>query len=225
MTFKEIRDNVKTRLDEDGVFRSNSEIDQAIDEAQKVLCILTGCFSRFSSIDIFNGKAIYSFPYDFFLPLRLSIDNQRIWPTTLRSISRYNHSWFDDTGTPVYYFMLSGLGETGNCPQGRLGANQFWLYPRPNQDKILHIDYVYFPHNLHEDLEPEIPEAFHKLYEDYACYLCLLKEKGSDYVEKALYIFEDFMGKITLLRDLISKQYQGADFSFLPFEWRKIKTV
>jgi len=228
MTRKEIRENIELRLDEDNVFRSDTEINDAIQEAQKVLTVLTLCFNRFSNISVKSGQSIYSVPYDFFLPLRVSIaddypnagaNSKRLFPTTIQLISKENKAWFDSSNTPTHYFMLCGLGETGSCPEGKVGRARLWLYPRPNADKILRLDYVYFPQELQDDEEPDLPEAYHRLLEDYGVYFCLLKERDRVIFQKALALWDDFIQKTMELRNLMIEQYEGVDFEFRPWDW------
>lgn len=232
MTRAEIRNNIKFRLEEDGVYRTDAEINDAIYESMKILCVITGCFSKYASIGIKDGIAIYSAPFDFFLPLRLSVsddyptagqNSKRIFPETVANISTFSSDWFDDSGTPGYYFMLSGLGETGTCPEGRVGAAQFWLYPRPNAIKILRIEYVYFPQGLTDTEEPDVPIIYHKLFEDYGTYWSLLKEDNQAIFLKAVSIWNQFIKDALFLRTTMLQQHEGSDFSFFPFEWQKEK--
>lgn len=232
MTKSEIRASIKTRLDEDSVYRPDAEINEAIDEGMKSLCIISACFSRFANISVKSGASIYSLPYDYFLMLRVSIaddyptagqNSKRIFPETIADLSRLNKDWIDDSDTPGSYILISGLGDTGTCIEGRIGSAQIWLYPRPNAIKILQVEYIYFPATLDDDDSPPLPTAYHELIEDYGTYISLMKETDVNLLKKALVIWDDFLKDALALRKRMMLQYEGSDFSFLPYEWQKQK--
>ena len=222
MTKNEIRSRIKTRLDEDGVFRPDAQIDVYIEETAKLLCVLAAPFRVNGALSIFSGYPTYQFPNDFFLPIRLSISGTRVLPCTPHLLSELSADWVDTSGTPKYYFMVSGLGETKSSPNGSIGDNQFWLYPRPSADDILNIDYAYFPPPMANDsLSPELPEVYHHLYEDYGVYMGLMAEPSAATFPVAMSVWEKFLTDAAELGKQMANQYRLADFSFIPWDWKR----
>lgn len=176
-----ILDRVAERLDENtttGVFYTNAEMTEAINEAQRLFVLLTLCLEKTATFALTAATAYYTDVRttltDYMLPLRVTLSNTRIRPATLHELDYLATAWEGTAGTPTHYAAR--------------GFNLLAVYPQPAAGgSSLSITYAYEPAVLSGSATPEIPEEYHPSLVDEATSICRLKEGGQEFQKYLMY--------------------------------------
>jgi hypothetical protein len=103
--------------------------------------------------------------------------------------------------------------------------NKFWVYPPNATASTVTIDYVYIPGSLGESSEPDLPKAYHGLYEDFGVCRSLSYERGKPALGKMSYLWEAFVSGVKELQANLKEQYRGTDMSPLPWDFMEGKLL
>ncbi|MCL6456703.1 MAG: hypothetical protein K6T85_01730 [Gorillibacterium sp.] len=212
MTLAEMRQLLQSFLDEDGIRRPDSVLNESINDGYVLVSMLTQAHEVTRTLRLPPGRAFYYLPSDFFLPVSVYIQNNiRLQPTRIGELDLLYDNWFlsGTTGTPVYYFTVGALT---NRPQ-------LWLYPKPQDVTMLTITYAAIPKRMNSDGDiPRIPAEYHLTLVWWAFAWELLKERGFEMLEKTVRQFNLFVESVMKLRDYIYNRTPDRDVQTVPWD-------
>jgi hypothetical protein len=169
----EIKSRIKDKIDDhstDGVFYTDTQLDELIDEAQELLVGETKSVHRSVLVPVRPGGQFIYLPAvapDLMLPIRIwnNANDYRLQATSINNLSSFHQKWPTVVGSdPQFWFTVSW--------------DIVGLFPRPVAGSgTLRIDYIAWPRTLLDDEDsPEIMEASHDAIVLFAAYLGELKK-------------------------------------------------
>jgi hypothetical protein len=220
MQLTELRATLKRLLDEDGVYRVDSVLDNSLNDGyQLASAISQGCERTVSftyRVDT-GGYCVY-LPKDFFLPVGVYADGSRMEPVRVADLDFIVASWLDATASsllpPTFYWTLGALGPTPSL----------WLYPRPVADTRIRLTYASIPDRLTNDAHvPKIPTEYHYVMVQYAYAWELLKERGPLLANKAYREFVKFMAQVNELQTIVYRRAPDRDWQTPPWDTEAVR--
>jgi len=211
MTLSELRQLVSTWLDEDGIRREASVLNDSLNEGYLMTCLATQAYEVTKTMPLRAQQLLYLLPSDFFLPVAVYVNDVRLYPVRMEELSQLYGDWFlsQATGMPVYYFTVGALTE----------QPQLWIYPQLAQPGSLTITFAGVPQRLASDTSvPRIPEEYHVALAYWAFAWELLKERGNDVIDKTTRIFRKFVELTQRLRDFIYRRTPDRDAQLMPWD-------
>lgn len=173
MNRNEIKARIKDKIDDhsdDGVFFTDTQLSDLVDEAQELLCGETKSIHRTVLAPIRPGGQFIYLPAlapDIMLPVRIwnNANGYRLEVTSINNLGTFHQKWPTVTGSdPQFWFTVSW--------------DIIGLFPRPVAGSgTLRIDYVAWPRALNDDEDrPEIMEASHDALVLFGAYFGELKK-------------------------------------------------
>lgn len=173
MNRTEIKSRIKDKIDDKtdaGVFFTDTQLDELIDEAQELLTGETKSIHRSVLIPIRPGGQYIYLPAvapDIMLPVRIWNNNNdyRLECTSISNLGTFHQKWPTVVGSdPQFWFTVSW--------------DIVGLFPRPVAGSgTLRLDYVAWPRALNDDADsPEIMEASHDALVLFGAYFGELKK-------------------------------------------------
>jgi len=211
MTLSELRQLVTTWLDEDGIRRETSVLNDSLNEGYLMTCLTTQAYEVTKTMPLRAQQLLYLLPSDFFLPVAVYVNDVRLYPVRMEELSQLYGDWFfsQATGTPTYYFTVGALTE----------QPQLWIYPQLAQPGSLTITFAGVPQRLASDTSvPRIPEEYHIALAYWAFAWELLKERGNEVIDKTIRIFRKFVELTQRLRDFIYRRTPDRDAQLMPWD-------
>lgn len=203
------------RLDEDATapqWADSKAALRAINEAQRVFCLVTLCLEKTGTLALTGGTTFYHvLPTlsDFLVPLRVKVaGGARLAPDPLVAFDARSSSWQSAAGTPTRYALL--------------GLDLLAIMPRPAAGGTsLTITYAHAPAVLTTGTNtPTIPEEYHPALVDYAVNRLRFNEGGAEFV-KSLAYFERFLKAAQKMAAFVRARSLGARYDRLPAEIEK----
>jgi len=211
MTLSELRQLVATWLDEDGIRREASVLNDSLNEGYLMTCLATQAYEVTKTMPLRAQQLLYLLPSGFFLPVAVYVNDVRLYPVRMEELSQLYGDWFlsQTTGTPTYYFTVGALTE----------QPQLWIYPQLAQPGSLTITFAGVPQRLASDTSvPRIPEEYHIALAYWAFAWELLKERGNDVIDKTTRIFRRFVELTQSLREFIYRRTPDRDAQLMPWD-------
>ena len=215
MTAAELRTALKTLLDEDGVRRSDTIMDQSLSEGYTVMALMTQGAEVTHSYVINSSVYYWALPDDFFVPIQVLWNGARLWPARMHDIDELSSTWMSDSAaTPLYYWTIGSLGS----------AAQLWFYPVPAASGTLKLTYAMCPSPFGGDTEtPRLPLEFHYGIVWYGYMWELLKERGSLLANKALRALEEFVRHVNECQAYVYRRTPDRDFAMKPWDAEAVR--
>jgi hypothetical protein len=211
MTLSELRQLVARWLDEDGIRREASVLDDSLNEGYLMTCLATQAYEVTKTMLLLPQSPFYQLPSDFFLPVAAYLEGTRLYPVRMDELNLLYGDWFltSVTGTPTYYFTVGALTT----------HPQLWLYPQLAQQATLTLTYAGVPQRLAADTSvPRIPEEYHVALAYWAFAWELLKERGNEVIGKTTRIFKQFVELTQKLREFIYHRTPDRDAQTMPWD-------
>lgn len=185
-TLGEIDDRVLDRLDRNTALYSTLQRYRAINDAIRVLNLITG-FTN-TTVDIPNftvkGQLIYNIPPGIIFPLRVYFEGRQLDKVSIRSISMRFRNWTtaqSNQGTPVQRWIPFGLGMFGIHPTDSAGGNNLQV------NGISEPPWLSLP-----DQEITIEDQWLTLIENLAAQVLPLKESSAIFAAASL-LYQEFI--------------------------------
>lgn len=210
MQLSDMRTRAQQRLNElSGTYYPTSQIDAALNEAQRVFVLLTLCLEKTPTFPLTAGTTFYSmrstYP-DWILPLRVtSTAGAKIWPSELEDLDSLDDGWQASPGAPSRYVSL--------------GFDFFAVYPQPAAPGTsVNITYACAPTPMVGDEDtPQIQEVYHPALVDYGIYRCRAGEGAQEFA-KTMFHFNRFLDEAEKEADYVRARNIGGGYDILPFE-------
>jgi len=220
MQLTELRSTLKRMLDEDGVYRPDNVLDNSLNDGYQLASALSqGCERTVSfTYSVSTGGYCAYLPSDFFLPVGIYAEGQRMLPVRVADLYFLNVSWVDSIATaqlpPTYYWTLGALGATPSL----------WLYPRPVVDTRMRMTYSAIPERLVNDANvPKIPTEYHYILVQYAYAWELLKERGPLLANKAYREFVKFSQQVNDLQAIVYRRAPDREWQMVPWDIEAVR--
>lgn len=194
-------------LDDDGTTYPSANVYAALNEAQRLFCLLTLCLETTASFSLTAGTVWYhvltQLP-DFLLPRRIVGSGGRCRPATIAVLDSLDTRWRKSPGAPSRY-CFNGLDLLG-------------LYKQPASADTLTITYAQSPAALVNPGDvPEIRETSHFALANYAAYAVRQPEGGQEF-SKFLPYLNEFLDEATAVQKLVETKNLDARYEKSPFE-------
>ena len=183
---------VYSRLEGNSAFYPLEEVSDAINEAIRLINLITGFLQATGTVTTVAGQSIYSVPSSVLIPTRVSLNGRYLNKTTVRRLGHAEPTWMRDTTATTHRPTQDW------CP---IGLKSFAIYPADaNSGKILSVTGVAEPTILVNDSDAiQYPSEFADAIEEYAAHACMIKGGGT--VSKAAMVsYQGFMARIQELR-------------------------
>ena len=220
MKRSDIRTNIKSLLAEDGVYRDDTFLNDAIDEGNGLVSVYSLCDERRSSVNVdgsrnFNPVPVSGTAYCF-APLFVANTHTgyRLSPVEPDQLELYNTEWegrVGSDGNGMYYTYLnpyhSAQATLVCCPVQNIGRSQLTVIG------------AYVPADLSADTEvPRFDESYHDLLVLYGAFYGLLSEPGLG--RRAAEVLSQFVGRLNEFTASIRSRFpSGRDFEPAPLEF------
>ena len=111
MTKDEVIYRIKQELDDQGVFFTDVDIYDSLEDGYDLISLLTGCISKVTTHAFTSGKVYYNLLTnipDYYRPLAIYDPNQRqfIEPIGLIKLESLDEKWDTSNGTPHFFIPL-----------------------------------------------------------------------------------------------------------------------
>jgi hypothetical protein len=108
MTKDEIIQRIKQELDDQGIFFTDADIYDSLEDGYDLIALLTGCITKVTTHAFTAGKVYYNLLTnipDFYRPLAIYDPNQRqfLEPISLIKLETFEEKWDTVIGTPQYF--------------------------------------------------------------------------------------------------------------------------
>lgn len=217
MQLTDLRATLKRLLDEDGVYRTDTVLDNSINDGYQLASALSQGCERTSTFtySVSTGGYCVNLPADFFLPVGVYAAGARMEPIRVADLNMLTSSWVDAvSATPTYYWTLGALGHKPTL----------WLYPRPTADVRVRMTYAAVPTRMTGDTDvPRIPTEYHYVLVQYAYAWELLKERGPLLANKAYREFNKFVAQVNDLQAIVYKRAPDRDWQMIPWDMEAVR--
>jgi hypothetical protein len=208
LTLGQMQTLVSQRLNEaaGAVFYPVAEIAAALNEANRLLCLMTFCVERTASwATTANGVFYRMVPIfaDWLAPLRIQTpDGAKVRPTRLSGLWAIDAQWPVVAGFPRRYAAM--------------GGDLVAIYP--HSAVALTVRYAAAPAALVNSSDvPEAPFDYHEILVKYAIYRMRMAE-GAAELEQALPLLGEFFDGAALLAAWVKERNVGSGYDTLPPE-------
>lgn len=215
MQLSELRDTLTLLLDEDGVRRSDTVLDNTLNDGYQMVAILSqGC--EITKTFTYNQDLHFTYlPEDFFVPTSVYFDNVRLSPIRMADLDFLSAQWMQTAASdPTYYFTQGAL----------IAQPQLWTYPRPAATGRVKITYSIVPKRMAQDADtPRFPAEHHYVIVLWAYAWELLKERGALLANKAFRVFTQYMDQLNALQNYVYRRTPDRDWQMLPLDMEAMK--
>ena len=220
MKRSDIRANIQTALAEDGVYRTDTFLDNAIDEGNGLVRVFSLCDERRSSINVDGSRNFNPVPVSgeayCFAPLFVANANTgyRLSPVEPDQLELHTTDWEGKVGTDggsMYYTYLnpyhSAQATLVCCPIQNIGRSQLTVIG------------AYIPADLTGDTDiPRFDESFHDLLVLYGTFYSLVSEPGMG--RRAAEVMGQFVSRLNEFTATVRARFpSGRDFEPMPVEF------
>ena len=211
MTVGDLQTLVLQRLGEDAskpVYYTGAEVLSALNEAQRIMVLLTLCLERTETFPLSVGTAFYrprTVLSDWLLPLRVRLSGgARLRPARLEDLDALDSGWQARPGYPDRYCSL--------------GFNLLAINRQPEGPASLVVTYAKTPTKLQGVAEtPEVPTEYHQALADYAINRLRMKEGGQEFTKTTPY-GDRFLADCRKLGEFVRARNVAQGYDLLPFE-------
>lgn len=195
-------------LDDTGTYYPAANVLAALNEAQRLFCLVTLCLETTASFSLTSATAWYhvlpQFP-DFLLARRLvSSTGARLRPSRIDVLNALNTNWRNSPGAPIRYAVL--------------GMDLLAVYNQPAGADSLTLTYAQAPPALVNPTDaPAIRETSHFALANYAAYACRQPEGGQEFAKFLPYL-NTFLDEATAVQKLVKAKNLDANYEKPPFE-------
>ena len=206
MTLGQMKALVSQRLNEAGnpVFYPASEIQNALNESQRLWCLLTLCLEKTATWNTApTWTHLLPLIPDYLAPLRLTTQTgMKVRPARISELFALDSQWPASVG-PTYRYVALGADLVGIYP----------TWPQP-----LQLQYAGSPATLVADADtPQIPAEFHEQLVKFGCYRLRMVEGGAEFA-KVLPLLDEFLSVADEYAKYVRARNIGAGYDSLPFE-------
>lgn len=189
-------------------FYPATEILAAVNEGQRLFCILTLCLERqYSLVVPANTTFLHLLPLvaDYLAPLRITDSTgAKIRPSTFSDLWAFDTAWPSTVGAPSRYVAA--------------GADLVAIYMRSGGTPTLQLQYAGAPALLVNGSDvPAIPAEFHQELVNYGIYRARQVEGGAEFAA-TLPLLDHFLQAAQDYGDYIRARNIGAGYDTMPFE-------
>lgn len=211
MTAGELQQRVLARAGEDPSaprYYTAAETLAALNEAQRVFCLLTLCLEDVGTLALTAGQGWTSLPAAFprlLLPLRVRLVSLgKLLPARLQDLDARDPHWQVEQGVPARYACV--------------GANLLAVSPVPAANLALEIRYARGPSVLTQATHvPEIPGEDHAALIDYAVARLRVKEGGQEFGESRP-LMGRFLQAVERRAAMVRTRSRAHRYDRVPFE-------
>lgn len=199
-------------VDDDGTYYQELAVRAALNEAERLFCLITLSYEVTSSFPLNGEQAFYHVREtltDWLAPRRLlASSGQRLRPGRLSDLDALNSGWQDTPGTPSRY--------------AHLGLDFLAIYPQPAEADALVAVYAAAPPQMVDAAdEPVIQENSHFALPNYAAYALRQPEGGQEF-SKFLGYFNDFLDEVQRVQALVLAKNLDLRYEIAPFELERM---
>lgn len=229
MTLQEQIDRIVERLDEvpgAPVFWTNTEIVDALNEAQRFFALLTLCLEKTANLTIAPATAYHKIishsttPIaDFMLPLRAAIQGRRLKTRTIHQLNLENQFWARTSDVAITFPDLT-RGPKPTTHYAILGCDLLAVYPQDDEGATLVLTYAASPvlMTLADTLvSPEIPVEYHPVLPDFAIYLLMHKVGGQEFANEIPRL-KTFLDEANRLAMRVRTKMKAQGYERVPFD-------
>jgi hypothetical protein len=210
MTLATMYGLVSQRLNEVAapVFYPTAEIIAAINEANRLFCLLTLALETTASwTPTTNTTFFHMLPLftDWIVPLRITLaGGAKVRPARLGELWALDSQWPQSPGAPYRYAAI--------------GADLIALYRQPAVDTAVSLTYARAPLALSDDGDvPETPAEYHPVYVPYAIYRVRQME-GGEALASVLPLLGEFLDAATEYAGFVRARNIGQGYDSVPAE-------
>ncbi len=187
-----------------------SQATAALNQAQRIMVMLTMCLENTATVSISGGAAFYHMlPLlpDWYLPLRIRNGaGVKLKPNRVQDMAALDNNWPKMIGASERYALL--------------GFDLLGIYKQPSSDTLT-CTYARSPDALVNDGDiPEIPTRYHQVLIDAAIVIARIKE-GSQEWQKTLPQWDRFMSTATELAQLVRNRNIAQGYDYWPIELQR----
>jgi hypothetical protein len=204
-----IVDDILKQLDDDAsvpVGYSRSEVLAALNEGQRLYCLLTLAYELRATISADAVTLVRTLVPDYLAPLRLQDAAGRIRPGTLADLDALSSTWRTDTASaPTRYASA--------------GANLL-LFWKGITAHAVELTYAAEPPTLTDGASPVITDVDWPALYHFARYRLRFKHGGQE-LQKSLDLFDQFMGVVKARANEVRARSVGVGYDTLPIELQR----
>lgn len=195
-------------LDDTGAYYPAADMLAALNEAERLFCLLTLCLETTATFDLAGATAWYHVlaQLDDFLLARRIVNSSgyRLRPATIAVLDSLDTRWRQSPGTPQRYALT--------------GMDVLAVYHQPASADTLLITYAQAPPALVNQTDvPAIRETSHFALANYAAYALRQPEGGQEF-SKFLPYLNDFLDEATAVQKFVKAKNLDAHYEKAPFE-------
>lgn len=189
-------------------FYPPTEILAAVNEGQRLFCLLTLCLERQSALTIPPNTTflhVLLLIDDYLAPLRITdAAGLKVRPTTFSELWSLDAGWPAAAGPPIRYVAA--------------GADLLAVYRTSAAPVTVQLQYAGAPALLVSDGDvPEIPTEYHQELANYGIYRVRQVEGGAEFAA-TLPLLDHFLQAAQNYGDFIRARNVGAGYDSMPFE-------
>lgn len=232
MIFSDLKTQSQNMLNDVNIFLPSDELETVLNEAQRLVCLLTFCFEKYKSSADWGGvisayQPIFPVPSDCIAPLFVydSDNEQRIYPAKLSQFELSGSGWEADTGANYQNYCL--FDPTYNTPStngsetGCFRNNTMLVYPLVNTTSM-QINMLYAASSPTMDSDDDvlsIPPGYDSCLLDYLMFYAWTKRKSQMAMQEGLTKLQNFFATVNMLGEMMKSKYpSGRDFEPAPVE-------
>ena len=195
-------------LDDNGTSYPEPVLLRALNEAQRLFCLMTLCLETTTTFTLTPNTAFYHMRAaltDWIKPRRIWNSNgQQVRAGTLSDLDAASPTWQTSSGPPVRY--------------AHLGLDLLALYQQPAFADTLTITYAHAPALMVSPTDvPQIQENSHFALPNYAAY-AVRQAEGAQEFSKFLGYFGDFLDEAQRVAALVRAKNKDLGYEMAPFE-------
>jgi hypothetical protein len=192
VTLAELDSRVLGRLEANSTFYTQAQRYRAINNAIKVMNLMTGFIQNSVTVYSQPNRTIYDVPTGVVIPLRLTLDGQAVQKASAFSLSQTKPLWItetsDSTSVSPYHWAPMGITKFGFHPADSNGGKLLEVTGVANPPLLVNTtDVIGYPNEFADGIE------------DYAAHILMMKAGGSISIQ-SMYLFSTFQGRVNELK-------------------------
>jgi hypothetical protein len=192
VTLEALRAQVYSHLEDNTVFYTQAEVDDAINDAIRVLNLFTGFISATASVTSVNTGAVYAVPAGILIPTRVAFLGRPLGRSSFRSMGRSRQNWLAESTetqqSPVERWVPMGLNKFAIHPYDGIGGRQITVTGVAEPTPL-----------AGSSDEAQYPSEFQDALTLYAVHSLLLKAGGMA-ARSAMMQYQSFLSRMKDLR-------------------------
>lgn len=204
VTLKTLRRLIYDRLENNGTWYSQVEVDDALNEGIAVTNVWTGLFQRTVTIYSIANRVIYDTPQEILMPIRIDYEGKTLTPIGLQNMGLAYKDWMKQTtrqqGVTVGEWIALGISKFAMRPVDSYGG------------RAITVTGVYEPAELVNESDViQLPQESDIV--DYAVHILQLPEGGTAF-NQSMPIFESFLAgvkTVSLYKSLKSRAASATE--------------